>query len=303
MKLEYKILWIENEADVISSYTTIVEGFLSERGFEPVITPVLDEATINDYLNTEYDLIISDFNLNETNGDVVIYELRNTKKLDTEILFYSSKTNFLEKSDIKDKLAFMERINIHYGRDTLLGKIERVIELTLKKLLELNATRGLITAATSSLDVEIEDIVMSLVKKYKKSEDGLKQIVTDKAFTPLQKRLNKFWDGYTNFQDYFYKIDPIKKCEIFRDLLKPLKSQAEISTFLESNKTYQEQVIKIRNQFAHAKAVKNEQGVLVLKGQFGQESFEFTEQNCIELRKNLIRHSRAIELLKQVLNN
>lgn len=302
MKLEYKILWIENNEDTLKVFTPDVEDFLSERGFEPSITKVLDENEINDYLDTEYDLILSDFNLNETNGAVVIYNLRNVKKLDTEILFYSGNTNFLKDPEIKEKFAFMERINIHYGRDTLADKIERVIELTLKKLLEINATRGLITAVTSSLDVEIEDIVMNLIKKHKKNPDELKEIVNKKVFIPLKKRMDKFWDDYNNFGECFPKMDAVKKWEIFRGLLKPLKSQAEINTFLENNMTYQDQVIKIRNQFAHAKAIRNEQGILALKGQFGKEHFEFTEQKCIEIRKNLICHMQNIEHLKQFLN-
>lgn len=304
MKLDYNILWLDNDLKdyIKNGDVESIKEFLIELGFEPNIVTVFDEAELDKYLDISYDLIISDFNLNKENGDIIIYRLREEKRLDTEILFYSAKTNFVQDLEVKERLAFMERINIQVGRDSLLDKIEKVIELTVRKLFELNATRGLITAATSDLDVEIEEIVMQLVLHHKISDDDLKQIVTDKAHAPLQKRLETFWDKYNDFQSYFPKIDAVKKWEIFRDLLKPLKAQHEIKSFLDSNKTYQVQVIDIRNKFAHAKAY-DDNGKLKLIGQIEGEDFEFTEDSCVEIRRNLINHKRNIETLKKLLNN
>jgi len=305
MKLEYNILWIDNDIQeyIANGEVKNLNLYLEELGFEPNVVTVEDEADLDNFIyNYKYDLIISDFNLNATTGDKIIEKIRDEKGFSTEILFYTAKSNFRDDPEVKERLAFMDRITFHSNRDTFLDKVEKLIRLTLDKLLELNATRGLITAATSDLDVEIEDIVMLLVGKHEKTDDALKQIVTDKAFTPLQKRVDSFWDNYDNFQNYFHKIDAVKKWEVFRDLLKPLKADAAISAFLESNKTYQEQVIKIRNQFAHAKAI-DDNGQLKLKGQIEGQDFEFTEQSCINVRKNLISHKKNIEGLKQSLIN
>lgn len=306
MKLEYNILWIDNDLPgyIERGEVTDIEDFLTENGFEPNIEKVFDEADLDQFIDKhKYDLIISDFNLENTTGGRVIERIRNEKQLDTEILFYTAQASNSEKFNEEVRsLAFVERLTFQLGRDDLMTKIEKVITLTLKKLLELNATRGLITAATSDLDVEIEEIVMQLVVKHNKSADDLKQIVKDKAHTPLQKRLDNFWDKYDSFQSYFPKIDAVKKWEIFRDLLKPLKAQNEIKTFLDGNKTYQAQVIDIRNKFAHAKAI-DDNGTLKLKGQIEGQDFEFTEVSCVEIRKNLIEHKRNIENLKQALNN
>lgn len=305
MKLEYNILWIDNDIleYIDNGEVSNLKTYLEELGFEPNIVTVEDEAELDNFIyNFKYDLIISDFNLNATTGDKIIEKIRDEKGFSTEILFYTAKSNFRDDPEVKERLAFMDRITFHSNRDTFLDKVEKLIRLTLDKLLELNATRGLITAATSELDVEIEEIVMQLVVKHNKSTDDLTQIVTDKAYTPLQKRLENFWNNYNDFQSYFPRIDAVKKWETFRDLLKPLNTQAEIKTFLDNNKTYQDQVIKIRNQFAHAKAI-DDNGTLKLKGQVEGQDFEFTEQSCVEIRKNLINHKRNIETLKQALNN
>lgn len=303
MKFEYNILWIDNDIQeyIDNGEVNSINSFLVELGFEPNIITVEDEADLDNFIFThKYDLIISDFNLNATTGDVIIEKIRNEKGFSTEILFYTAKSNFRDNPEVKERLAFMDRITFHSNRDTFLNKVEKLIALTLDKLLELNATRGLITAATSDLDVEIESIVMKLVEKRQIDEATLNGFITDKVFTPMETRLKNFWNKYDGFQNYFHRIDAVKKWEIFRDLLKPLNAQQEIITFLDANKTYQAEVIDIRNKFAHAKGeVSN--GKLVLKGHLGKDDFEFDTTACVAIRHKLIAHKRSIDTLKEIL--
>jgi len=304
MQLEYNILWIDNDIQeyIDNGEVNSINSFLKDLGFEPNIVTVDDESMIDNFiLDYKYDLIISDFNLNATTGDVIIEKIRNEKGFSTEILFYSAKSNFRNDPDVKERLAFLDRITFHSNRDTFLDKVEKMIELTLDKLLELNATRGLITAATSDLDVEIEEMVMLLIGKRRIEEDKLKSFITSKVFTPLRKKLDTFWEKYGTFQDYFHGIDAVKKWEIFRELLKPLKSNSEITIFLEINKDYQTEVIGIRNKFAHAKA-ELINGQLVLRGQLGQEGFQYDANACIQIRRNLIKHKKNIESLKEIID-
>ena len=308
MKLDYNILWLDNDLKdyITNGDVESIKDFLIELGFEPNIVTVFDEAELDKYLDISYDLIISDFNLNKENGDVVIYRLREEKKLDTEILFYSAKTNFIQDAAVKERLAFMERINIQIGRDSLLDKIEKVIELTVRKLFELNATRGLITAATSELDVEIELLSISILRNHlKKSDEELDRIVEFYVKDFLSKNPEKFIERYqkNGFDSSFKFIEANRKWGIFRDALKEfskLNSADVIKSFFEFNKSYFEDVIKVRNKFAHAKAEKNGDKV-VLKGQIEGEDFEFDKEMCIEIRKKLIDHKREIESLKAFL--
>src|SRR5690606_6837087 len=162
-------------------------------GFEPNIITVDDEAELDNFIFLhKYDLIISDFNLNATTGDVIIEKIRNEKGFSTEILFYTAQANFRDNPDVKERLAFMDRITFHSNRDTFLDKVEKLIVLTLDKLLELNATRGLITAATSDLDAEIESVVVLLIEKQQVNNEKLNEYITDKVVTPLENRLRTF---------------------------------------------------------------------------------------------------------------
>lgn len=309
MKLNYNILWLDNDLEdyIKNGDVDSIKAFLIDLGFEPNIVPVFDEADIDKFLKDDFDLIISDFNLNKETGDVIIYRIRDEKKLDTEILFYSAKTNFIQEAAVKERLAFMERINIQIGRDSLLDKIEKVIELTVKKLFELNATRGLITAATSELDVEIESLSITILRNHlNKSEDELNTIVDFYVNDFLVKSPGKFIERHNKigFDSSFKFIEANRKWGIFRDALKEFnrtKPADAIKNFLEFNKTYFDDVIKVRNKFAHARAEKNGDKV-VLIGQIEGEDFEFDTAKCIEIRKKLIDHKREIENLKTFLS-
>lgn len=304
MKLDYNILWIDNDIPdyIANGEVDSLKSYLYDLGFEPIIVTVEDESDLDNHIYLhKYDLIISDFNLNATTGDKIIEKIRIEKGFSTEILFYTAKSNFMADPEVKERLAFMDRITFHSNRDTFIDKVEKLIKLTLDKLLELNATRGLITAATSDLDFEIEEIVMHLVGIRNLSQDDLRNIFEDKSYNPLKRKFETFWDKYEGFDKNFNQIDALKKWEIFRDLLKPMKtSDSKIAMFLKNNATYQDEVIKIRNQFAHAKAI-DEGGTLKLKGQVEGEDFEFTEKSCIDIRRKLINHKNYILELKQAL--
>lgn len=308
MKLEYNILWIDNDLQDYIDNGSIkdVEEILTEKGFEPNIELVFDEANLDEFIDKhDYDLIISDYNLENTTGDVIIERIRVEKQLDTEILFYTAQTenSFKNKEEVRNRLAFIERLTFQIGRDRLLDKIEKVINLTLKKLLELNATRGLITAATSHLDVEIEEIYYTLIDK---PVDGEVKPKIEKIFRMDYKEIKKNLlkkckaqrDSHTvDFKAYFSQSDAFRKW----DLLKELISLGVPDGFnLDLFKKYYEEVIDVRNKFAHAKAVEVE-GRLVLKGHIEGKDFEFTEDSCIKIRQDLINHKRNIEVLKQAI--
>lgn len=308
MKLDYNILWIDNDLQeyINNGEVGSIHEFLIDLGFEPNIVTVFDEADLDKYLDISYDLIISDFNLNKENGDVIIYRLREEKRLDTEILFYSAKTDFFKDIAVKNRLAFMERINVQFGRENLLNKIEKVIELTIRKLLELNATRGLITAATSDLDVEIETLSITLLRNHlMKSEEELNDIVEKYVQDHLAKNPKRFIKKHQEmgFDNSFKFIEAFGKWKILRNALKEYHKATkikEVKDFLDSNKTYFDEVINIRNKFAHAKAEKNGDK-MVLKGQIEGEDFEFDTAKCIDIRRKLIEHKRNIENLKTFL--
>lgn len=309
MKLEYNILWIDNDLQgyIENGEVKDIEDFLTDNGFEPNIEKVFDEADLDQFIDKhDYDLIISDFNLENTTGGRVIERIRTEKQLDTEILFYTAQNeNSQEFNNEVKSLAFIERLTFQQGRERLMDKIEKVINLTLKKLLELNATRGLITAATSGLDVEIEesyDLLINLPSDQKLVPKIEKIFKTDykEIKKALLKKCKSQRDCHTNdYKLYFSQSDAFRKWDILKELL---SLNIPIGFDLTLFKRYKEEVIDIRNKFAHARA-ENNNGTLVLKGQLGREDFEFDNSACIQIRKNIISHKNNIKVLKKILTS
>jgi len=297
MRLEYNILWIEDE---IQDYIDIGEvdslkKFIIELGFTPHIETVNDESKLDDYINLyRYDLIISDFNLSSTTGDKVIEEIRNNKGLDTEILFYTGK----DDPEVLKRVAFHDRVSFHVGRNSLIDKIENLIRLTLVRLLDINATRGLITAETSELDVEIETAFNRIIVDLSNDDQSAEKLerIFKKDYKDIQKsylkRCREKRDLHlVNFRKYFEKSDAYRRWMLLKKLIK-LKTPEGFN--LDLFRKYSSEVIDIRNKFAHAKAeVHNEK--FVLKGL--KEDFEYDEKACIEIRKNLISHRENIKKL------
>lgn len=302
MQLHYNILWVDNDLPEYEERGA-VEGlneFLTNLGFEPNIITLYGESELDKHLSeTKFDLIISDYQLDNTTGDKIIEHIRQ-KMILTEILFYSAKTNFRDDEQVQKSLKLIDRISFHYGRDTLLERIEKLIELTLDKLLDLNATRGIITSVTGELDVEMEELTFHLLSDKRKEE--LDAIIEEYCTGFLEKQSEGFKSKYEKlgFEQTYKGFIAYRKWRMLRDILKVYKKtngHESIDKFLLGNKTYSDEVIDIRNKFAHAKAIEVN-GKVVIKGQVEGEDFEFSSETCIDIRKKLIEHRKHFALLK-----
>jgi len=300
MHLYYNILWIDDEIKKLeaSGDITRISDYLIDLGFLPTIIQLSDGNDLERHLTgTKFDLIISDLSIEEGHhGDDIIKEIR-SRKIFTEVLFYSSQA---ELKTIATKLLTVDRISFHAGRRYLLEKIEELISLSVSKLLELNATRGLITAETSELDVILEEMVMHLVyDRLKLTQDQIDAKISFYIEDFLKKSPESFMKKYSEhgFRKRFHSIEAMRKWSIFRELLKQLNCQ-EATDFLSTNKDYGNDVIGIRNKFAHAKSLIKEDKVYLAGFGPDGEAFEFNDGQCIEIRKRLIVHRENFSRLR-----
>jgi hypothetical protein len=293
MQLHYNILWIDNDLQdyIDRDYFVNLNEFLLGYGFIADINPLFDSTELNSVLEKRYDLIISDYDLgldDKNTGVELVKKIR--EEYLTEILFYTGNFSVETEEKLRDALKYVDRITIHLGRETLFAKIERTIMLTVQKLLELNATRGLITSITSDLDVDMELISHKLIEAIEKAtatkiftsahnEICKKQVKDARAFQEIFDK--------EDFKGYFTKADAFRKWDLLKEIIKlntPEKFNYDLL------KEYYKEVISIRNKFAHAKAIKIN-GEIHLAG-FGPDGvpFQFNEEQCIEIRRKLIEH-------------
>jgi len=306
MRIDYNILWVEDEEAWYDTTKELFAGTLDDNGFELKsercnnLEEVQSLAEIDGL--KKYDILLIDFNLKDsTTGDEIIKLVRDNS-IYTDVLFYSSAVDNVNESMRKHGL---EGVYVADRKD-IETKFEAIFNTTIKKVQEINSMRGLIVGETSELDVLIEDLTIHISNNIL----GLKKEDHDKIIEGIVDKMKKAPDFFVKqceehgFCDYFHRIEALKKWEIFRDLLKKLKEidkyKEGVISFLEKNKTYQNEVIGLRNIFAHSKS-EEKGGKSILKAQLGKEDYEYDDQKFVEIRKSLKEHRNNFSELFKVL--
>jgi hypothetical protein len=303
MKLEYKILWIEDTPKSIRRDKKKIIAYIEDLGFECYIEDITNfsdfEKNIG-YKNTsEYDLLLIDLDLGnqetKDEGNLIIKNIRD-ESIYSEIIFYSS-----QYEELKRKLNnhFIEGI-FTSSREELKNKVEQIIDVTIKKVQDVNNLRGLIMAEVAELD----RIKKSILLKYNsKNKDNikLKKYIKEDIFKKINEELvdleciinsdcehNKI-DIEKLLNNFFY--DSYKKS---RTVFKVKKLDSNCSSIPFIHQEYYDNVIKKRNVLAHESEKIREDGTKYLNYTNGKP-LEFTEEHCIQIRKDIRKFKKLLE--------
>lgn len=292
MKLNYKIIWVEDKISTkpfIALRRNINEHLINEFFNVQIETAEdFDEFKEKYEASETFDLIITDLNLNESHGSQVIDFVRDVKHIMTEIFFYSANSELSAT-----KLVNSSRITFHHMDEAsayreLGSSIMDLINLTISKFQNIVTMRGMIMQETSSLDLKMDNIVKTQLKNPDLS-DEIKPVIE-----------SIFDNIFTNAEEKYNKAKARKSKHIFRDNVLFNSSQkifalGEILKILKEDnfsEDYLNEIILIRNQFAHAELMKNEDGKEYFKVK-GEEVY-FDENLCRNIRKNIIKHLNNI---------
>ena len=302
MGLTYKILWVDDQIDglIDLGLKDNLETYLTELGFIPTIKCFEDTESAREELEaTKYDLILSDFNIDDgENGDVLITKIRDGD-IFTEVLFYSAQPNF---SSVIQNLS-VDRVSllsiagqVPYSR--IEQKAKWLIDQTIVKLQEIESLRGLVMSETSHLDSMVEDILTAYFHSDSPNIRKLKKIVLSKIKNSARSNLRKAEKLAEESDLNIIKsrlFDASKKARSLKDLIKieAVQHEQQFDDFFES---YKHDVLDIRNKLAHAKAqTNNGQEYLIIDNE-NQEVFD--QQKVVQIRKNLLRYKQFLKGLK-----
>jgi len=300
MKLNYKIIWVEDKIET-RPFLSLIENVKSHLENE-FFTVHLDTAEDFDEFKVKYedsqtyDLIITDLNLNESHGNEVIDFIRDEKHILTEIFFYSANSELSTT-----KLANSSRITFYQldGQDyhkELQNSIIELINLTIAKFQNIVTMRGMIMQETSSLDLKMEEIVRKQLSNHRLEE----------YITPL---LNTIFDNiFKNASEKYKRAEKRKAKEIlgdpvlFNSAQKVFALGAILEIMNEENfaPNYKEDVIEIRNKFAHSELLKNEEGKEFFKVK-GEEVY-FDKDLCKKIRRDLNDYIKKINAIENKIN-
>jgi len=301
MKLNYKIIWVEDKIDTRPFLSLIdnVKSHLENEFFNVHIDTAEDFEEFKEKYEDSitYDLIITDLNLNESHGNEVIDFIRDEKHILTEIFFYSANSELSTTKLVNSsRITFYQLDGQDYHKE-LQNSIIEVINLTIAKFQNIITMRGMIMQETSSLDLKMEEIVRKQL-----SNQNLEEHIT-----PL---LSTIFDNiFANAKEKYEKAEKRKVKDILRDTVLFNSSQkifalgAILEIMKEENfaSKYNDEVILIRNQFAHAELKKNKQGKEYFKVK-GEEVY-FDKDLCKKIRRDLNNYIKKINVIENKINS
>ncbi len=297
MKLEYKILWLDDniEAFIEDEHIDEIEKYITNQGFDTTIDTKDKSEDFFSALDETYDLILTDYHMDGLNGDEVVEKIRE-ESIFTEILFYTAGADLKDTQKL-DRISFLETIANHEAE--VVEKTKKLIDLTIKKFQDIVVMRGMIMQETSDLDMQKVEIL----KKYIKSKNfletkGLKDEILKKIKTFVDEKCNKY-------QDFDTKEDGLK--QIIKDnvLFTSARKIEALSWILQEiglndfSEEYKDEIITPRNQFAHAKLIQDS-GRKYLKKGVGD--IEFDNEYCKKLRRDILKHKGYLDALQNKLD-
>ncbi len=308
MKLNYKILWIDDQIEdyIEMGIKSELETYIDTLGFIPTVECFENGNVAEQSIKTiKYDLILSDYNIEGANeqGDILIQKIRDGGVF-TEVLFYSAQPDFdtIAKNLYRDRVSFYSLI----GDESFKGfreKAYKLIDDTVSKLQELNNIRGLVMSETSELDNSVEEIIFSFLSKGNENSGKLKAYIVDSIIssaTSNLKNAEKFGELDDTEIVKSRLFDADKKSRTVNKILEILK--VEDNQFNHFYQNYKTDVLDTRNDLAHAKSDTID-GIeyLIISRKDGEHPIKFNQEHCVQIRRNLRKHSELLKSIREII--
>lgn len=300
MRLDYNILWFEDQPSNIDPYVENIKNELAALGFIPnVDLRVVDGS--RDPLEAlphhrDVDLVLMDFMLGGNyDGASLSKRVRHFFKY-TDIVFYSSEV----KTRLRQLIFEQDIDGVHCcSRTNLTDNTLSIIQTQMRKVLDLNHMRGIVMATTSDLDhamIECLSVVHELA--YPGNANAFATIINTKVAHQLNKKIADVAKLAGKGDVKKLLTNPNFSAEMRLDAL-----QAELkklglpdSNVVEKLGVYLREVITPRNDFAHRRAVVRDEE-LFLDGR----NEAFSQQSMTELRQRLMAHGDNLQALLELL--
>ena len=165
MRLDFNVLWLDDQPDHVSAQITRIKTRMEAEGFyfNPTLCKSIEqvrESLGDDVFNDEVDLILVDWDLGgELQGQNAIAEIRESVQY-KDIVFYSAR---YAAAEIR-RLAFEEDLEGIYcaTREELVEEVLGVFTSLVKKVLDLDHTRGIVMGATSDIDYMVNQCLAAM---------------------------------------------------------------------------------------------------------------------------------------------
>ena len=288
MRLEFTILWFENQPADIQAQVEEIKEHIAEVGFIPRIrmernAEDLKSLSRNQKLYNDFDLVVVDYDLGVPGktGDHVAKEIRRTFGF-TDIIFYSGLTAI----DLR-KLVHDQRIDGVYclSRPDLSERLSEHIEQVVSRLSRLEAMRGLVMGTVGRCDDVLRKILLhNYGARLAQDQSTLVEKLDEYVESAAVNTINKYEDC-TTFQE---KLDSraVTSFHLQKLALYITRGKDEYREGRQLLKQYNDAVLRPRNVLGHAVETRNENGWVVTSTGIPT----ITSGNFAGLRKDLAIH-------------
>src|SRR5574343_38135 len=155
MRLDFNVLWVDDQPNRVAAQSKSISHKMALEGFEfkprPCTTIDQMEDVISEHVFIdEVDLILVDWDLgNNVHGEDAIERIRKIAQY-KDIVFYSGQASVVE---LRRKVYDRQLEGVYCAsREGLIDEVIGVFEALIKKVLDLDHTRGIVMGATSDID-------------------------------------------------------------------------------------------------------------------------------------------------------
>jgi len=296
MRLEFNILWVEDQPAEVKAQRDRIELQMRKEGFklQTQFATSIEEADkfiSNDVFGDHIDLILMDFELGEgQNGGEGLGMVRDRFPF-KDIVFYSAQVPQNLKKLVAEQVISgvfcSSRLDLP---DTVIG----VFEVLVKKVLDIDHSRGIVMGATSEIDGFVND---SLLQAFAQADSKVRSAALGLVAEQLADIRKRFENDCEKIKKATELSDLISlhniyssahRLRLFRKLLEKLGMHADECQEMLS---YAQETMPKRNDLAH---------VTVKRSGFSRKIFdrhgtELTTDDMRALRVALLNHHELFE--------
>jgi CheY-like chemotaxis protein len=280
-KLNYRIHWVDDTPDWVESVKGPIERDYADSDIAlSIVMKENGDEIENQLLASATDLVVLDYNLPQTNGDLLVKRLRAGGNL-TEIIFYSQ--------DDTVQSEFSNWDGVHScQRDEASAKLKAVIDRFIDRTKNVAILRGMIISEAIDCENYLTGIILSLFG--------------DKSELFQEKVLNK---AYLDFEKKRMLVTSVLKDKMkkMRDANVDAALITNIDDCIKCIGQMKSEIVDQRNILAHSAKSVGEDGVLNLKGLTGDGTgITFNNDWKNAIRENIRKHIANLQKISLILS-
>lgn len=302
MRLDFNVLWVEDQQGAVQAQRERIELLVKKEGFRLQVLFAPSVGNAKEFLSTDIygdhiDLVLMDYDLGAGGrGDEGLLEVRNIFPY-KDIVFYSS-----QAPDLLDMVAKKHVQGVFCStRDGLTDTVEGLFEALVKKVLDIDHSRGIVMGATSDIDHYVNDCLASSFGTNDEGRLNAALKVVEKHVGEKRKSFEKDLENLAAIK-HVSELQKLHNIYTSNDRLRLLKS------VLKGAESHQESVEAIVNYLANTVPKRNDLAHVRVKVDgfsrklFDRNNNELTSEQMKSLRRELLEYQDIFEKLSERLN-